>query len=247
MSTASVDVVQTGSVRTKSPYIVIGLPDAGLVGTIAASYLADSLEMNELGYIDSVKFPPLIIVRDNEVKNAIRIYEKDDLVVVISDIPIIPSVAVQFSRSLLGWAKKLNPKLVINVTGLPVQDRLQIEKPEVVGLATGKEVIELLRSAKVLLFTEGVLFGTYAAVIKECVSQNIPSLTLLAQSHFSFPDPIASIEALSVVNKVLKTNIDLKPLKEEAEMIRIKTRELMKQTEGALKEARIGGPHTMYR
>ncbi len=247
MSTASVDVVQTGSVKTKSPYILIGLPDAGLVGTIAASYLADSLEMNELGYIDSAKFPPLIIVRDNEVKNAIRIYEKDNLVVVISDIPIIPSVAVQFSKSLLGWAKKLDPKLVINVTGLPVQDRLHIEKPEVVGLATDKEVIELLRSAKVALFSDGVLFGTYAAVIKECVSQNIPSLTLLAQSHFSFPDPIASIEALSVVNKVLKTSIDLKPLKEEAEMIRIKTRELMRQTEGALKEARIGSPQTMYR
>jgi len=248
LSTVSVDVVQTGSVGTKSPYILVGLPDAGLVGTIAATYLVDSLEMKELGYIDSARFPPLIIVRDNEVKNAIRIYEKDNLVVVISDIPILPSVAVQFSKSLLGWAKKLDPKLVINITGLPVQNRLQIEKPEVLGLATSKDVTELLRSANVTLFSDGALFGTYAAVIKECVSQKVPSLTLLAQSHLNFPDPIASIEALSIVNKVLKTNIDLKPLQEEAEMIRIKTRELMRQTEGALKEARMeGGPQAIYR
>jgi uncharacterized protein len=247
LSTASVDVVQTGSITSKSPYILIGLPDAGLVGTIAASYLVDYLNMNELGYIDSAKFPPMIIVKNNEVKNVIRMYEKDNLVVVISDIPIISYVAVQFAKSLIGLAKKLSPKLVVNVTGLPVQNRLEIQKPEVVGLATSKEAIELLRSAKVALFSDGVLFGTYAAVIKECVLQNIPSLTLFAQSHFSFPDPIASIEALSVVNKVLNTNIDLKPLKEEAEIIRIKTRELMRQTEGTLKEARIGSPQTMYR
>lgn len=247
MSSITVDVVQTGSIRTKSPYILVGLPDAGLVGTIAAAYLVDSLGMKEVGYIDSDRFPPLIVVRESEVKNAIRLYEKDDLVVAISDIPILPSLVAQFSKSLLNWAKKLNPKLVINITGLPVQNRLQIEKPEVLALATSKELIELIRSASITLFSDGVLFGTYAAVIKECVSQKIPSLTLLAQSHLNFPDPTASIEALSVMNKVLKTNIDLKALKEEAEMIRIKTRELMKQTEGALREAREGRPQAIYR
>jgi uncharacterized protein len=248
LSTAIVDVVQTGNVTSKSPYVLIGLPDAGLVGTIAASYLVDNLEMRELGYIDSARFPPLIIVRDNEVKNAIRLYEKDNLVVVVSDIPIISPVAVQFSKSLIDWARKMNPKLLINITGLPVQNRLQIEKPEVLALTTSKDVVELLRSANVTLFSDGILFGTYAAVIKECVSQKIPSLTLLTQSHLNFPDPIASIEALSIVNKVLKTNINLQPLKDEAEMIRIKTRDLMRQTEGALKEARMeAGPQTMYR
>lgn len=241
------DVVQAGSVKSRSPFILVGLPDAGLVGTIAAAYLVDSLRMNDLGYIDSPRFPPLIIVRDNEVKNAIRIYEKDDLIVVISDIPIIPSLATQFSKSLVEWAKKLHPKVLVNITGLPVQNRLQIEKPEVLALATEKYVIDLLRPANVTLFSDGVLFGTYAAVIKECVSQKVPNLTLLAQSHLNFPDPTASIAALSVMNRVLNTKIDLKLLEEEAEMIRIKTRDLMKQTESALREGRIEGSQTMYR
>ncbi len=241
MSTVTVDVIQTGSLDIKSPYIFVGLPDAGLVGTIAATYLVDNLKMKEVGYIDSARFPPMVIVRNSEVKNAVRIYGEDKFVVVISEIPLIPSLAIQFAKSLISWAKKLNPTLVINITGLPVQNRLQIPKPEVVGLATTKDMAEVLGSQNIALFNDGVLFGPYAAIIKECVSQKVPTLSLFAQSHLNFPDPMASIEALSIVNKVLTTNIDLKPLQDEAEIIRIKTRELMKQTEGTLKEAKMEG------
>jgi len=248
LSTVTVDVKQTAKLETRAPYVFVGLPDAGLVGIIAATYLVDNFNMKEIGYIDSTRFPPVVIVRDSEVKHAIRIYGKDKFVVVISEIPLGPSIAVQFSKSLLTWVKKLEPKLLVNITGLPVQNRLQIEKPEVIGLATRKDMTELLRSQNIALFKDGVLFGPYAAIIKECVSQKVPTLTLFAQSHLNFPDPTASIEALSVVNKVLKANIDLGPLKEEAEMIRIKTRELMKQTEGVLKESKIEGTHpTIYR
>jgi len=247
LSTITVDVIQTVSLDIKSPYIFVGLPDAGLVGTIAATYLVDNFKMKEVGYVDSARFPPMVIVRDSEVKNAVRIYGKDKFVVVISEIPLIPSLAVQFAKSLISWAKKLNPKLVINITGLPVQNRLQIQKPEVVGLATTKDMTEILRSQNIALFNDGVLFGPYAAIIKECVSQKVPTLSLFAQSHLNFPDPMASIEALSIVNKVLTTNIELKPLQDEAEIIRIKTRELMKQTEGTLKEAKMEGQPTIYR
>lgn len=248
MSKVNVDVVETGSIDTKSPYVFIGLPDAGLVGKIAATYLVDCFNLKEVGYIDSARFPPIVIVQRNVVKYPIRIYAKDKFAVVISDIPLAPSISVLFSTRLLSWVKKLEPELVINLTGLPVQNRMQIKKPEVLGLTTNKGMIELLRTHNVSLFSDGVLFGPYAAIIKESVSQKIPSLTLFAQSHLNFPDPIASIEALSIVNKVLGTNVDLKPLHDEAEIIRIKTRELMKQTEGALNEAKIEGTHpAIYR
>lgn len=241
LSAVSIDIVQTGRLETKSPYVFVGLPDAGLVGIIAATYLVDNFNMKEFGYIDSTKFPPVVIVRDGEVKHAIRIYGRDKLVVVISEIPLGPATSVQFSKSLINWIKKLDPKLLVNITGLPVQNRLQIEKPEVIGLATSKDMTKLLHSQNIALFKDGVLFGPYAAIIKECVSQKVPTLTLFAQSHLNFPDPMASIEALSIVNKILEINIDLKPLQKEAEMIRIRTRELMKQTEGVLKEAKMEG------
>ncbi len=98
-------------------------------------------------------------------------YAKDKFVVVISDIPLAPSLSVPFSSRLLSWVKKLEPELVINITGLPVQNRMQLKKPEVLELTTNKAMIELLRTRNVSLFSDGVLFGPYATIIKESVSQ----------------------------------------------------------------------------
>ncbi|MEM0496464.1 MAG: PAC2 family protein, partial [Candidatus Nitrosocaldus sp.] len=78
------------------------------------------------------------------------------------------------------------------------------------------------------------------------MSRSIPTLTLFTQSHLNFPDPFASIEALEVLNKALNIGIDLNELREEAEMIRIKTRELMKQTESMLAEPRLKATPTFY-
>lgn len=240
----TIDVIQSKDVDISSPYVFVGLPDAGLVGIIAANYLIEKRDMKELGYIDSTIFPPLVIVRDGEVKNPVRLYFKDNFVVVISDIPIAPPLATQFAKSLVKWFKKLDPKLIVNVTGVPVQNRQQLEKLDVFALATdgAKEFAD----SDLKLFNDGALFGAYASIIKECVSEEIPTLTLLAQSYMNFPDPTASIEALSMVNKLLNTNIDLKELEEEAEMIRIRTRKLMKQTEGAMQRTKAEAPPKIY-
>ena len=41
----------------KASIMIIGVPDAGLVGAIAASYIIKQLDMKEIGYVDSEKLP----------------------------------------------------------------------------------------------------------------------------------------------------------------------------------------------
>lgn len=245
-----IDVFQLKSIDAESPSILVGLPDVGLVGTIAVSYLIDKLKLKELGYIDSPRFPPLVIIKESVVKNPIRIYGKDNLIAIISDLPILSFAVNPFFKSLIAWAKTLSPKMVIGITGLPMQDRLQVKKPEVVGIATTAGARDLLDRAGVRLLSDGVFFGIYAGLIKECNIQNIPSITLFAQSHLNFPDPAASLETLSILNKILNLHIDLKQLEEEAERIKISTRELMLLTEKALRESqrlREGRVQPIYR
>ncbi len=235
-------IVLDAKPRSKLPSVLIGLPDVGLVGSIAVNYIIEELKMEEIGYIDADVYHPIVIVKDGNVQRPIRLYEKNNIIALISDIPITPVIAIDFSIALVSWLKSINSSLLINITGIPIHNRVAIEKPEVLALTTDYHTsIESIKP-----FRDGVIMGTYASIIKECVNNNIPSITLLAQSYLNFPDPAASISALDVINKILNLDISLKRLEEEAEVIRLKARELMKQAEGTLTRSKVGVP-SIYR
>jgi len=225
----------------RAPIIFIGLPDVGLVGSIAVSYIIDKLNMREIGYMDSDLLPPVVLVKDNIVKNPIRLYvnNNNDIIAIISDVPLPSSLAIQFAKNITLWLKGIGARLVVNITGIPVQNRLQIDKPQVLYVLTDTDGGLLnMGSTKAVGLGDGIIVGVYAAIIRSCIASKIPTLTLLVQSHLNFPDPFASIEALEVVNKALTLDVDLSELKQEAELIRIRTRELMKQTASMLTEAK---------
>ncbi len=228
--------------RSREPFIIIGLPDVGLVGSIAVSYLIEEMNMDEIGYMDAKIYHPLVIVKHGEIKKPIRVYEKDEIIAITSDMPITPAISIEFATVLIEWIKTLDPRLIINVTGIPVQNRISIEKPEVLALTTNYDN----RIKDVRLFNDGFIMGTYASIIKECYNNNLPSITLLAQTYLNFPDPTASISVLNIINELLNIKLDLKRLEEEAEIIKLKTRELMKQAETALTRSKVGVP-SIYR
>ncbi len=229
-------------IKIKSPIIFIGIPDVGLVGSIAVSYIVEKLDMKEIGYIDSELLPPIVLIKDGMVKNPIRLYANESIVALIADIPLPPSLITEFLNGFIPFIKSLNPRLVVNITGIAVQNRLQIDKPQVLYILTDADSLK----PNAIEFKDGIIAGVYASIVRSCMNNRISTLTLLAQSHLNFPDPVASIEALEVVNSTLALNIDLSELRQEAELIRIKSRELMKQTESMLAKAAMKGSPTFY-
>jgi predicted ATP-grasp superfamily ATP-dependent carboligase len=55
----------------------------------------------------------------------------------------------------------------------------------------------------------------------------------MAESLIQFPDPNAAGEAIVVLGGLLSVKIELEPLMQEAEEIRLRNRELMQQTQEA--------------
>jgi uncharacterized protein len=82
--------------------------------------------------------------------------------------------------------------------------------------------------------------GPYALVLKEAIRKRVANLILLAESFVDFPDPEAAAQALTVLSRILGVNIDVSKLLEQAEMIRLRLRGLMKQTRQSMAE--MGGP-----
>ena len=233
-----ITVVETAKIESEKPFITVGLPDVGLVGPIATSHIVQTLDMKEVGYFESDLFPPIIVVHKNEPKPQVRIFAKDNLVTIISE-TILPVQAIyQLSKAITLWAKQHNASFIVGVTGIAVPNRLEIEKPNVYGFGSSIEAKKELEKLKVQPFEEGILVGVYALLVRNCMDEQQPNITLLAESHVQFPDPGAAASTIEVLNSLFGVNVDVKSLLEKEEEIRIKARELMRRTSEQMKALR---------
>jgi uncharacterized protein len=230
MSKEEFFIVELVPIKVKNPKIIVGIPDVGLVGLIAVGHLIHSLGMNEIGYFESEALPPVIILHNGDPKAPIRLYNKNDIILIISEIPLSSQIIYPLAKSIVRLAKQNEAKILINLSGLAVPNRLEIDKPKVYGIATTEEAKKMLKSADIPFYNEGIMIGAYALILKESINQKVSNITLLAESHYQFPDPAASAYLIETLKKLIKIDVDVKPLLEQAEEIRIKARELMRRT-----------------
>ncbi|RLF21213.1 MAG: proteasome assembly chaperone family protein, partial [Thermoprotei archaeon] len=209
MSIPSFRVVEMRSLEWSEPYLINGLPDIGLVGTISAVHLIKQFSASEMAYLESELIPPVIILHNGAPKMPIRIYGWDKFYVVTSDIAIPPEAISPLSRCITEYAVSKNVKLVISLGGIAAPNRLEIKKPKVYGVASGKEAKEVLDKAGIEPLSEGVIVGTYAMILKECLMRRVPSIILLAQAHSHYPDPGAAASVLEALSKILGIEIDV--------------------------------------
>lgn len=238
-----------GAAKLSKPAVVVGVPEMGLVGTITASYFVESLALPEIATVDSDLFPLVVVVKDSEPKPPVRIFGKGSLVVVLSEVPLTPRASFELMSELVRWSKPKQGKMLVGVTGLPSDDRVETagtSAPAVFAVTNDNELRKTLRSTGVRPFEHGVIASTYAILLKSCMDADVPNLTLLAESYAEFPDPGAAAAAIEVLNKLLPISVDVKPLLEGAEEIRLRMRGLMSQTQEAI-QAGAQGPPSAYR
>ncbi len=225
-----VNIVEKEDIKTENPVVVIGLPDVGLVGVILVNHMIQSMNMREVGYIESDFFPPIIVLHKGEVHRPFRIYQKDDLLVFVSEIAIPPVSIYEVSREVCSWIKGKQASLVLPIGGTPVPNRMMIDKPKVFAIPVGEKARKIVEEHKIEVFEEGMVVGPYARIIADCEMQKLPCLVLLSQSYPNYPDPGAAAATAEVLDKVVKVGIDVSPLEEQAEEIRLRMKDLMKRT-----------------
>ncbi|MEA2075606.1 MAG: proteasome assembly chaperone family protein [Euryarchaeota archaeon] len=239
-----VKIVEEDGVEYENPIVIEGLPDVGLVGTIAASYIVEKLNYKEIGHIESDLFPPVMVIHDGKLKNPFRIYSAEDgsVVVVLSEVAVPPKAVYPLTTALADWFHKINVKQpVISIKGLPMKNRIDIEKPEVFAVGNDEGAMKELKAKQMDLLEEGFIAGTYAIMLRECSKRKISAISLLAQCFPVYPDPGAAASAIETVKKfVTSLDIDVGELLENAEGIKLKARDLMQQTALSASEMQKG-------
>ncbi|MDW8083602.1 MAG: PAC2 family protein [Candidatus Caldarchaeum sp.] len=225
-------VDELGTVRKP---LIIGFPDTGLTGAIAVSYLVEQLRLEEKGYIDSEEMPPIVPVRRGRPKELMRIYESNNFVTIVSEIPVPPLQIRDFAESLIDWVSKKKISWVGCLTGVAEPRRLEIEVPKVFVLSSEPEKMgELSAKLDAEIFTEGFVTGVHAEVLRVGMRRGLLVNVFLAQSHLNYPDPGAAAQLLTRLPKLVNEQVDIKPLLESEESIRIQLRDLMRRTSEAM-------------
>ncbi len=228
--------------------LLVGFPSNGLVGTFSISYLIHYLKMKQIGDIEIPELPATLFVEGGEILTPIRVYNKKNIFVIISDIPFNEYLANKFALSLNEFCKKNTIKKVVIVSGMETVNQ-QKKDHRIYGLATHTDLDNLLYKNHIPKFLDGSIFGTDAAIITIFRKTKIPALVLYAECHPFFPDPEAAINAIVTLSKILGIKIDTSDIENKMERLRIQHRNLMEETIKALqqKQEKQVKPPQIYR
>ncbi len=204
-----------------------GFPGAGLVGSMACSYIIEKLDMEYIGYIESDYFPPIATIHNGVPMFPARIYkdDKSKMVIIIAEFTIPSSAIYQLSAEILAFVRKYGIVKIISISGMPSakpSTSLYISSPD-------SAVIKKASSSGIKPIAEGVIAGISAILITNSTQYKIPMINMLVEVNPQILDPKYAEIAIEGLNKLMNTNIDLKDLEEEAKEVEARIKNLMKK------------------
>ena len=211
--------------------MLIGLPDVGLVGLIATSYIISELDLEEVAYMASDLLPPVVVLHEGLPHAPLRIYGNKNFIAVISELAIPVKALHTVMRALVDWGQAKKVKMMVAMGGIPIENRQTITEPKVYGAASSKELLDMLSKKELSILNEGYMVGPQALAMRYCAEKKIPAIALLAQSFYNYPDPEAAAMTLKELSKITEIKIDVAKLLEQGEEIRLKARDIMKRTQ----------------
>lgn len=208
--------------------LLLGIPGPGLIGTITTTYIIHTLKMDLVGEI--VNSPTTIVFVDNgQIMGPVRIYKKDNLFAILSDIPIDYDNAVDFTESVIEFSKKNNVDLVVFMSGIHVPER-DVSNLKTYGLVTHEKLEKILYDNDIPKFLSGVISGPDATILAQLKNSPMPTIAFNTECNYFFPDPDAAMQTIKIIARITKKNIDLTEFKKQRDYLRLQNRQLMEDT-----------------
>jgi uncharacterized protein len=256
-------IYEIEKMNLKGAVVIDGFPSVGLVSTIVGNYVINTLNLQQIGVVDSPTFPSLSIVRGSEPLSPVRIYagqtitkdeeiiEPQKVVVFISEFVPPPALVRPIANAIMDWCEENKCDIIISPEGLGQEvpllqagDEVEKEIP-VFGIGSTARVRSILEANKVPPLTNGAITGVTATLLTSGKRREIDVMCLLTEASEQYPDARAAGKMIEIIDKVaLLTKIDPMPLFKEAEIIEAQIKKLQKQAEPGIKKPKV--PPSMY-
>lgn len=214
----------------KSPSILfVGIPGPGLIGILSLTYIIHSLKMDIVREIEHSDLSNIIFIDNGELYGPARIYKKNSLYAVISDVPIDYALADDFTESIIDFAKKNKIDMIIVLSGIHAAD-MNSANLKTYGLVTDEKLDKVLYENEIPKFLSGMIAGPDATILTKLKNSPVPTIVLYTECNFFFPDPEAAIHTINTVSRILKIEINITEFKKQIDFLRLRGRQLMEDT-----------------
>ena len=236
----------------KDATVIAGFPSIGLVSTIAANYLIDALNLDQIGCVTSSQFPALSVVHTGEPLSPVRIYSgvqanSRKVVVFVSEFKPKPNLINAISETIMTWANEKGCKLLISPEGMVVEGKSTEGETEVEAYAIGstEDARTMLSEKKIAQFKNGIIAGVSGVLLNIGKQNNFNVISILAEAHPNYPDAKAAAAAINVMAVLMGIEINVSPLYEESERIEKKLQKFHKQAKPMVSATQAPQP-SMY-
>jgi len=212
---SDVKIHRTATMKLKKPLVVIGFPGTGLVGSVAASQIIESLDMKFGGYISSSDFAPLAAIHDYVPFPAARIHfsQKHNVIVILSEMSIPNSATLELADKLFDFCKGLNASSIVSIGGISAKEG----KDDVFIISSDKKTVKAMVAKKAVKpIKEGATTGVTGILLTKGTLNRYPVTTLLAEAAEDYVDPKAASNAIKVLSKLIGKKISTTMLDKEA-------------------------------
>lgn len=225
--------------RLKNGVLVVGLPGIGLIGQIAAKYVAKEMKAKPLAVLYSPYFPHQVLMTKKGtlrmIKNSFYITKtkKADLVLLFGDIqPMSSKGQYESAGEILQYAKKIGIKKIITIGGYSTNE--MTEKRRIFGVVTNPDKIkELAKLGVVFGEAKGSIVGAAGLLPALARLYGIDGVCLLGETHGGYIDTTAAKEIIQILSKYLSFNINLKRIETRAK----KTEKIIKEVEKEIRKS----------
>jgi uncharacterized protein len=262
-----VRIYEVKRVDVEGAIVIDGFPSVGLVSSIVANYLIDTLKMEQIGIVESPAFPTVALVRNGIPQHPVRIYAgrppadragrgADKIVAFVSEFHPAPAIIHPLATAILDWVQEQRCSLLVSPEGLVVEADARarsgksprLNDVKVYGIASTPKARELYIEPNTIPFTEGVITGIAGVLLNEGRRRGFDVLTFLAEAQSDYPDARAAAKVIEAINRILlRTPLDAVPLYAEAERIEQQLLAIQRRAERSRPEAPAPASPPMYR
>jgi len=214
---------------TNEKMLIVAFPSAGLVGAFAVSYLTAQLGMKDIGDLEFTKISPSYAIREGEIYGPVRIYNKDNLYAILSNIPLNPTYTYDLITKSIEFAKNNNIKKIIIPRGLEAYED-QKNDPMSYGVVVNKNSKSLLEEYNLPNIQGAMILGVDASVISALKNSEIPCIILYTTCRMMFPDDDAIIKSIKTLADIIKVKVETEKFEEQLEKISKENEKLIAET-----------------